>query len=99
MHALPFAPVELIALDPARNVRRRWRMVAYRDLFGTLVVETGWGRIGARGRMLSRCFADEAAALRYVRALLARRGTARRRIGTGYRPVSGSWPVAGGQCP
>lgn len=82
---LPLTPIELTAIDAARNIRRRWRVTAYRDLFGTLLVETQWGRIGAGGQRLVRAFADEAAALAHVRALLARRGNAVRRIGVAYR--------------
>ena len=41
--------VELVALDPARNIRRRYAIVASVDLFGMIVVETCWGRIGAAG--------------------------------------------------
>lgn len=88
MDTLPFTPVELVAIDTARNIRRRWRVAAYRDLFGQVMIETGWGRIGGRGRDLVRSFADEADALRYVRALLARRGRATRRIGVRYRPAA-----------
>jgi predicted DNA-binding WGR domain protein len=87
MDTLPFTPLELVAIDAARNLRRRWRVAAYRDLFGRVMVETGWGRIGGRGRGLVRSFADEADALRYVRALLTRRGSATRRIGVPYRPI------------
>ena len=86
MDMLPFAPIELVALDPTRNIRRRWRVAASRDLFGMVMVETRWGRIGGRGRHLVRSFGDEARALRYVRALLARRGTARKRLGVPYAP-------------
>ena len=87
MDRLPFTPVELVAIDTARNIRRRWRVAAYRDLFGQVIIETGWGRIGRRGQSLMRSFADETEALRYVRALLARRASAKRRIrGMGYRP-------------
>ena len=87
MDVLPFEPLELAALDPARNISRRWRVAATRDLFGRVMVETGWGRIGARGRVLVRSFAEEDEALRYVRALVARRRTARRRIGVSYERV------------
>lgn len=83
---LPFTPVELVAIDPARNCFRRWRVAASRDLFGRLVIETHWGRIGARGQVRCVSFADEGAALRHVRALLARRAGAVRRIGTAYVP-------------
>lgn len=56
-----------------------------RDLFGRVVVETAWGRIGAPGRTLTRSFVREDDACRYVRALLRRRAGAPRRIGTDYR--------------
>lgn len=88
MDTLPFTPVELVAIDAARNVRRRWRIAAYRDLFGQVMVETGWGRIDGKGRALVRSFADDDAALRYVRGLLARRAGAMRRIGVAYRPAA-----------
>jgi len=88
MNTLPFLPLELVAVDAARNIRRRWRVAAFRDLFGQVMIETGWGRIGGRGRSLVRSFADEADALRYVQALLVRRGSATRRIGVGYRPIN-----------
>ncbi|SEN61750.1 WGR domain-containing protein, predicted DNA-binding domain in MolR [Sphingomonas gellani] len=87
MDTLPFHPIELVAVDAARNIRRRWSVVAMRDLFGRVVVETGWGRIGTAGRSLVRSFPDEASAARYVAALLRVRGTAWRRIGVGYVPA------------
>jgi predicted DNA-binding WGR domain protein len=83
----PFTPIDLVAVDTARNVRRRWRVAAYQDLFGQVMIETRWGRIGTQGRELVRSFADEAAACAYVRGLLARRGRAVRRIGVAYRPM------------
>ncbi|MCE3519989.1 WGR domain-containing protein, partial [Escherichia coli] len=88
MAPLPFIPVELVAIDAERNIRRRWRIAAYRDLFGAVIVETGWGRIGATGRVLVRSFAEEADAARYVGALLARRRRAPGRIGVAYRVAS-----------
>ena len=87
MDTLPFTPLELVAIDAARNIRRRWRVAAYRDLFGRVMIETGWGRIGGQERGMVSSFADEGEALRYVWTLLARRGTATRRIGIGYRPI------------
>lgn len=47
--------------------------------------ETSWGRIGATGRALARSFEQERDAIRHVRALLAKRNTAMRRIGVAYR--------------
>lgn len=76
--------LDLIAVDPTRNIRRRWSLVSTRDLFGEILVETSWGRIGARGKQLTKCFPDEATALRYARALLAHRHSAQRRLGVGY---------------
>lgn len=86
MDALPRIPIHLVAINPARNIRRRWSVAVARDLFGQVVVETHWGRIGARGRTLTRSFADEADAARHVAALLARRAGAARRIGVPYHP-------------
>ncbi len=83
--SLPRDPIELVACHPARGVYRRWRLHVMRDLFGRVVVETAWGRIGAPGRTLLRSFAHEDDALRHVRALLRRRAGARARIGTEYR--------------
>ena len=84
MQALPVFPIELTAVDGPRGVHRRWSVVAYRDLFGALLVETRWGRCGCVGRTLIRCFPNEAAAGRYVSQLLARRRSAVKRIGVGY---------------
>lgn len=84
METLPFEPLELVAIDPARNIRRRWQVTATHDLFGRVMVETRWGRIGSRGQHRVHSFADESEALRYVRALLARRATAPRRLGVRY---------------
>ncbi|MBN2974439.1 WGR domain-containing protein [Roseomonas aeriglobus] len=84
MDTLPLAPIELVAIDAARNIHRRWSLVAGHDLFDDVVVETDWGRIGQRGQHLVRRFADERAALRHIRTLLARRRSAERRLGVGY---------------
>jgi predicted DNA-binding WGR domain protein len=81
---LPFRPIELVAIDTTRNVRRHWSIVAYRDLFDHLIVETGWGRIGRKSRSLVRCFEGENEARRYVHALLKQRESAHRRIGVAY---------------
>ena len=82
------------ALPPVRalaeqlGVNRNTAVAAYRDLFGRVMIETGWGRIGTRGRELVRSFADEGEAHAYVRALLARRGRAPRRIGVAYKATA-----------
>ena len=88
--APPFLPwsVELVALDPARNIRRRYSITASLDLFGMIVVETRWGRIGAHGQAQRHAFADRAAADRHIAATLRRRGTAETRIGVPYELVA-----------
>ncbi|KQN21253.1 hypothetical protein ASE86_14915 [Sphingomonas sp. Leaf33] len=87
MDTLPLDPIDLVAIDRSRNIRRRWSLVASTDLFGHVLVERRWGRIGTAGRATVHSFADPAAALRHVRAQLARRTTAPRRLGVAYRPV------------
>lgn len=82
-----FSPIELIATDPARNIRRRYAICVTPDLFGAYIVETSWGRIGARGQSKCFFFPDRAGAERHVAAILRRRGTAENRIGVAYRVV------------
>ena len=86
-------PIELVAFNPARNIRRRYSITASLDLFGMIVVETRWGRIGTRGQAQRHAFPDRAAAERHIAATLRRRGTAKIRIGVPYRPmtVAGDW--------
>ena len=81
-------PIELVALDPARNIRRRYSITASFDLFGMIVVETHWGRIGAGGQAQRYAFADRDAAERHIAATLRRRGTAETRIGVAYVPMT-----------
>ncbi|NML13092.1 WGR domain-containing protein [Sphingobium sp. AR-3-1] len=93
-------PIELVAFDPARNIRRRYSISASLDLFGMIVVETRWGRIGARGQAQRHAFADHAAAQRHIAATLRRRGTAETRIGVPYQAIAvASGPIPASQCP
>lgn len=79
---------ELVAIDPARNIRRRYSIAVSIDLFGAIIVETRWGRIGARGQAKRLSFPDRVAAERHVAATLRKRGTAENRIGVAYRPLA-----------
>jgi len=78
----------LQACDPSRNIRRHWHIELRRDLFGWIVVEWRWGRLGTAGQSRSLAFEQEGEARRLVRRLLVRRAGAERRIGVAYRPAS-----------
>jgi predicted DNA-binding WGR domain protein len=88
--ALPSRPIELVAIDQARNIRRRYRIAVDRDLFGDWIVETLWGRIGTAGSRMTQRFDDPAEAARFIRRTLARRASAPSRIGVAYRPPDAS---------
>ncbi|AKH44313.1 putative DNA-binding WGR domain protein [Altererythrobacter atlanticus] len=92
----PGFAVHLRAVDPARNVARRYEIVATAGLFGEIIVQVDWGRIGTRGQSRRLSFPSEGEAGDYVRTLLRRRNTAHRRIGVAYREVTGSCPVRPG---
>ena len=56
-------------VDPARNVRRFYRMTVQRDLFGCSSLVRVWGRIGTRGRVMVNTHADEGRAITALMAL------------------------------
>ncbi len=55
--------VHLARIDPARNMRRFYRLDVQPDLFGGFAVVKEWGRIGARGRMVGEWYMTEAEAV------------------------------------
>lgn len=77
-------PIFLAAIDPARNIRRRYAVRVDRNLFGDLEVETSWGRIGTRGQSKVIRFANLVSATVYVKQVMKRRSTAHRRLGVPY---------------
>jgi WGR domain-containing protein len=79
--------IALEARNPARGCLRHYRVEAGTDLFGTWVVQIGYGRIGTVGRSRSFVVRDEAQARRLTQSLLKRRATAPRRIGVAYRII------------
>ena len=79
--------LELLAVDRARNINRRYSILRSVDLFGFHVVETSWGRDGGTANGRRFAFEDAIDADRNVRQHLLRRATAKRRIGVAYRPV------------
>ena len=76
--------ISLRAQDPARNIHRAWSISAAPDLFGAWLVHVTYGRIGTTGRLIARSFPTEAATNAHIRAALARRAAAPRRIGVSY---------------
>ena len=44
--------LQMRRIDPARNMRRFYRLSVQRDLFGRASLVREWGRIGFRGQMM-----------------------------------------------
>ncbi|WFE77180.1 WGR domain-containing protein [Roseinatronobacter sp. S2] len=55
--------LQMRRVDPARNMRRFYRMSIQPDLFGGASLVREWGRIGYRGQMMSELHADEGQAV------------------------------------
>lgn len=84
MEDAPPPRINLVAVDSARNIRRRYDIEWGRDLLGDWLVETHWGRIGARGKGRTEVFTSEVEAARSVLRHLRRRASSSRRIGVAY---------------
>jgi predicted DNA-binding WGR domain protein len=54
--------LHLRRVDPARNMRRFYRLDVQPDLFGGVLLVKEWGRIGAQGRTVAERYDDEALA-------------------------------------
>jgi predicted DNA-binding WGR domain protein len=74
----------LEARDPTHNVHRAYSIAYGQDLFGNWIVETTYGRIGAKGRTIVTVVNNEEEALEHVQKALKRRQSAPKRIGVGY---------------
>lgn len=79
--------IDLVAIAPARNIRRRYAITTYDDLFGHVIVELNWGRIYTRGQGRTLSFPKHDEANRFVEAVLKRRSSAKKRLGVAYRRV------------
>jgi predicted DNA-binding WGR domain protein len=77
--------IHLQAVDHARNIARDYQIEATPDLFGHIIVSLHWGRIGTRGQSRVVSFAAEGPARRFVGATLAKRQSAKKRIGVAYQ--------------
>ena len=78
----PETTTHLERRDPARNMKRFYRLAVERDLFGTVLLVREWGRIGTFGRRRELVMPDTDKAEQQAAALA---GWKRRR---GYRPVA-----------
>jgi hypothetical protein len=75
------------AHDAKRNIHRAYEIERSADLFGWTVIRTRWGRCGSALREKTIATPSPETADRLVRAVLRKRGNARRRIGVEYREV------------
>lgn len=82
--------IELQAVDAKRNAQRSYILDIGQDLFGHWKVTRRWGRIGAKKQESIVAFEAASERDRFVREMLKRRQSARRRVGVSYRPVDGS---------
>ena len=63
--------VQMRWIDPARNMRRFYRLSVQRDLFGRASLVRAWGRIGFRGQMIVETHPDEGKAITALMKLAA----------------------------
>jgi predicted DNA-binding WGR domain protein len=78
-------PVHLTRIDPARNMRRFYRLDVQPDLFGGVSLVREWGRIGRAGRLRLDPYptsSDAQAALDHHRRAKERRGYMSTFLGT-----------------
>ena len=90
--ALPIH-LHLQAIDPERNIARRYTIEACPDLFGHIIVNLHWGRIGTKGQGRTLSFAQALDAARFVRHTLSRRASAKKRIGVDYVSSEIKWAI------
>ena len=62
--------VQMRRIDPARNMRRFYRLSVKRDLFGGASLVREWGRIGACGQMIIEPHANEGLAITALMTLV-----------------------------
>jgi len=63
--------LQMRRVDPARNMRRFYRMSMQPDLFGGTTLVREWGRIGFRGQMMVESHDDEGRAIPALMKLAA----------------------------
>lgn len=78
--------IDLVAMAPERSIRRRYAIAASRDLFGHVIVELRWGRMGTRGQQQRVSFERGDAVACFITGALRRRAAAKARLGCSYEP-------------
>ena len=63
--------LQMRRIDPARNMRRFYRLSVQPDLFGGATLVREWGRIGLRGQMMIESHPDEGRAITALMKLAA----------------------------
>ena len=63
MQAPVQCPVDLVRIDPKKNMARFYGIDLQPTLFGEVSVVRCWGRIGTRGRTMSVTYRDNAQAV------------------------------------
>ena len=63
LEGLPLQPIELRRVDPARDMRRFYRLDIEPDLFGGFLLLKQWGRIGTDGCKIAHRYNTEALAI------------------------------------
>lgn len=81
----PFGRIDMVAISETLNIRRRYRISVSHDLFNHVIVDLHWGRIGTRGCSTRHSFAAQTDAEKFVKEVLRRRTTAKKRLGVGYQ--------------
>ena len=79
--------VALEAVDLARNMERGYQLSVQRDLFGHFTIDQLWGRLGTKGQSRRVSFADQRSAKSFLRQVIKRCATAKRRNVVAYRVV------------
>lgn len=90
--------IALEAVDEKANIARGYHLDVSRDLFGHWVITRRWGRIGQKRQISALSFESEPARDRFLRDILRRRASAKKRIGIPYKPVDaseGAWGFFG----
>ncbi|MES2206754.1 MAG: hypothetical protein V4525_08165 [Pseudomonadota bacterium] len=85
----------LEASHPPKNIFRAYYICAYYDLFGSLMVDVTYGRIGSKGKCSTFFMEHPNDAKAFIMQLLKKRETSLKRIGVSYllKYYAGHWDM------